>query len=51
MYNKTTFNLGTQLNLLLVFAVTPSVVQLSEFLARDPEVPGSIPGATTFSEK
>jgi hypothetical protein len=27
-----------------------SMVQLSEFLATDPEVPGSIPGATRFSE-
>jgi hypothetical protein len=29
---------------------TASVVYLSEFLATNPEVPGSIPGATTFSE-
>jgi hypothetical protein len=29
---------------------TGSVVQWSEFLATDLEVPGSIPGATTFSE-
>jgi hypothetical protein len=28
-----------------------SVALQSEFLATDPEVPGSIPGATTFSEK
>jgi hypothetical protein len=28
-----------------------SVVQWSEFLATDPEVPVSIPGATRFSEK
>jgi hypothetical protein len=28
-----------------------SVVLWSEFLATDPEVPGSIPGATRFSEK
>jgi hypothetical protein len=28
-----------------------SVVKWSEFLATDPEVPGSIPGATRFSEK
>jgi hypothetical protein len=27
------------------------VVLWSEFLATDPEVPGSIPGATRFSEK
>jgi hypothetical protein len=27
------------------------VIQWSEFLATDPEVPGSIPGATRFSEK
>jgi hypothetical protein len=31
--------------------VAASVVQWSEFLATDPEVPVSIPGATTFSEK
>jgi hypothetical protein len=31
--------------------VTTSVVYRSEFLATDPEVPGSIPGATRFSEK
>jgi hypothetical protein len=30
---------------------TASVVWWSEFLATDPDVPGSIPGATTFSEK
>jgi hypothetical protein len=30
---------------------TASVVQWSEFLGTDPEVPGSIPGATRFSEK
>jgi hypothetical protein len=32
-------------------AVTASVVKWSEFLATDPEVPDSIPGATRFSEK
>jgi hypothetical protein len=31
--------------------VTPSVVQWSEFLVRDPEVPGSNSGTTRFSEK
>jgi hypothetical protein len=31
--------------------VTASVVQRSEFLATDPEVPGSIPSATRLSEK
>jgi hypothetical protein len=30
---------------------TASVVYWSEFLATDPEVPGSIPGTTRFSEK
>jgi hypothetical protein len=30
---------------------TASVVYWSEFLATVPEVPGSIPGATRFSEK
>jgi hypothetical protein len=30
---------------------TISVVQFSEFLSTDPEFPGSIPGATRFSEK
>ena len=34
----------------LVSSQTASVVQLSEFLATDTEVPGSIPGATRFSE-
>jgi hypothetical protein len=28
---------------------TASVVQWSEFLATDPDVPGSIPGVTRFS--
>jgi hypothetical protein len=31
--------------------MTASVVYRSEFLATDPEVSGSIPGATKFSEK
>jgi hypothetical protein len=31
--------------------MTASVVWWSEFLATDPEVPGSIPDATRFSEK
>jgi hypothetical protein len=31
--------------------MTASVVQWSEFPATDPEIPGSIPGATGFSEK
>jgi hypothetical protein len=31
--------------------LTASVVYWSEFLATDPEVLGSIPGASTFSEK
>jgi hypothetical protein len=30
---------------------TASVIKWSEFLAADPEVPGSIPGATRFSDK
>jgi hypothetical protein len=30
---------------------TSSMVQWSEFLATYPKVPGSIPGATRFSEK
>jgi hypothetical protein len=30
---------------------TASVVQWTEFLVTDPEISGSIPGATTFSEK
>jgi hypothetical protein len=29
---------------------TVSVVSWSEFIAANPEVPGSIPGATSFSE-
>jgi hypothetical protein len=31
--------------------VTASVVQWSEFLSTDPEIPGSTPGPTRFSEK
>jgi hypothetical protein len=31
-------------------SVTASVVQWSEFLVANPEVPGTIPGATRFSE-
>jgi hypothetical protein len=31
--------------------MTTSVIQWSEFMATDPEVLGSIPGATTLSEK
>jgi hypothetical protein len=34
-----------------VVILTASVVKWSEFLATDPEVSGSIPGATRFSEK
>jgi hypothetical protein len=34
-----------------IITVTASAVLLSEFLTTDPEVPGSIPGATRFSEK
>jgi hypothetical protein len=30
---------------------TASVIERSEFLATDPEVPGSISGVTRFSEK
>jgi hypothetical protein len=30
---------------------TASVVWWSEFLSKDPEIPGSIPGAIRFSEK
>jgi hypothetical protein len=30
--------------------LTASVVLWSEFLAKDPEIPGTIPGATRFSE-
>jgi len=33
-----------------VYYSTASVVYWSEFLATDTEVPGSIPGATRFSE-
>jgi hypothetical protein len=34
-----------------VRAITVSVVQWSDLLASDPDVPGSIPGTTRFSEK
>jgi hypothetical protein len=30
---------------------TASVIYWSEFLATDPEIPGSTPGATRYSEK
>jgi hypothetical protein len=36
---------------LIILKMAASVVQWSEFLATDPEVAGSIPGATRFSEK
>jgi hypothetical protein len=36
---------------LSVARLTASVVQWSEFLATDPQVPGSIPGPTRFSDK
>jgi len=36
--------------MLCYIILTASVVQWSEFLATDTEVPGSIPGATRFSE-
>jgi hypothetical protein len=38
-------------NTYTVKTLTASVIQWSEFLVTDPEGPGSIPGATTFSEK
>jgi hypothetical protein len=34
-----------------MFLMTASVICWSQFLATDPEVPGSIPRATRFSEK
>jgi hypothetical protein len=34
-----------------IYSVTAFVVYWSEFLAKDPEIPGSISGATAFSEK
>jgi hypothetical protein len=34
-----------------VYIIIEAVVYCSEFVATDPEVPGSIPGATRFSEK
>jgi hypothetical protein len=37
--------------LIVAYLRTASVVWWSEFLATDPEVPGSIPGPTRFSEK
>jgi hypothetical protein len=41
----------SELILMMTNYSTVFVVKWSEFLARDPEVPGSIPGATRFSEK
>jgi hypothetical protein len=38
-------------NCMFCYIKTVSVVSWSEFLATDPEDPGSIPGATRFSEK
>jgi hypothetical protein len=37
--------------ILTCYVQTASVVSWSEFLVRDPEVPGSIPGTIGFSEK
>jgi hypothetical protein len=37
--------------MILRVSVTASVVYWPEFLAKGPEDPGSIPGATRFSEK
>jgi hypothetical protein len=37
--------------MLLFTGLTASVLQWSEFLNTDPEVPGSIPGGSTFFEK
>jgi hypothetical protein len=48
---------GVQVTLAALFAAgslfhkTAFLVQWSEFPAKDPEVPGSIPGATRSSEK
>jgi hypothetical protein len=42
---------NTTLLKLDLFLMTASVILWSEFLATDPEVPGSILGATRFSEK
>jgi hypothetical protein len=38
-------------NKMFWLVMTASVVWWLEFLATDPEVPGSIPGDTRFSEK
>jgi hypothetical protein len=47
--------LGSEANLdisdFIQVILTASVVEWSEFLATDPEVPGSVHGATRFSEK
>jgi hypothetical protein len=40
-----------KLNIIKNILETASFVWWSEFLATDPEVPGSIPGAAIFSEK
>jgi hypothetical protein len=37
--------------MIIIIIITASVVLCSEFLATDPEVPGSIPGTTRFSEQ
>jgi hypothetical protein len=36
---------------MVIVQKTASVVKWSEFLATDPEVPGSIPSSTRYSEK
>jgi hypothetical protein len=46
VFTSTWFNLC-----LICICATASVVYWSEFLGTDPEVLGSIPGATRFSEK
>jgi hypothetical protein len=40
-----------QISYIYIPIKTAPVVYWSEFLATDPEVPGSIPGANRFSEK
>jgi hypothetical protein len=44
------YNLNVEKSKNIHYHLTSSVVQWSEFVATDPEVPGSIPSATRFSE-
>jgi hypothetical protein len=50
MQSSLFFKFWNQNCLCLAYHSTPSVVWWSEFLVTDPEIPGSISGASRFSE-